>query len=248
MLKSRKLIMHPSRFPAKGGGFVVPPFDPSTLPLTIWTRGSYSGAPWVGTASSGASGGRNLIVGSAPTTGTAVSGFTPASFGGTKYLYTGTVTSSQCISVSAYTIHILLKPGDQPADISSPASQNGIIEDANSSFGIHRNVNNVQLQHSGTQRSLVSVPQGSWALYSARLGKVAGELDIFINGSLTDHKTSVPNTGALGSYMLIGTNWLASLYYTGDIMEIMMQDSAQSDLEIAGIYGYMKARYPAAGI
>lgn len=62
---------------------VTPPsgLDPTTLPLNLYDRASYSGAPWIGTASAGTSGTHNFTSsGFAPSVGGAVNGLTPAQY------------------------------------------------------------------------------------------------------------------------------------------------------------------------
>ncbi len=54
--------------------------DPADEVLTGWWGPNYAASPWVGRASAGTSGSRQLTSGIAPTTGTAQNGHTPASF------------------------------------------------------------------------------------------------------------------------------------------------------------------------
>lgn len=78
-------------------------FDRSTLALTRWHKGSFSGAPWVGSASAGVSASHNLSTGGAnPSVGSPlVNGFAPCQFDGVNDFLVGTVVSSG-FSVSAF--------------------------------------------------------------------------------------------------------------------------------------------------
>ncbi len=77
----------------QGGGCSCAGFTPADLNLTGFWDASYAGAPWAGTASLGSSGSKSLITTdtniprthTAPTAGTAVNGYTPASFDGHLY-------------------------------------------------------------------------------------------------------------------------------------------------------------------
>ncbi len=67
--------------PGGGGGG----FDPTSLVASLYVRGPFSASPWVGVASAGSSGGRNLTEGTnPPSVGTTQNGIAPANFDGTN--------------------------------------------------------------------------------------------------------------------------------------------------------------------
>lgn len=71
-------------------------FDPATLAMKGWWRGSYSASPWVGTASAGTSSAENLTEATnPPSAGTAQNGFNPANYDGTN----DEISSAQELSV-----------------------------------------------------------------------------------------------------------------------------------------------------
>lgn len=242
-------INKPAVVSVASGSTVTEAYSPSTYAsVTGWWRGSYTGVPWVGSPSAGSSGGRNLIPGFTPSAGSSLDGYTPASFSGNTHLATTGVTTLQLVSASAYTIHILSKPADQPADIGNPSFQNGIFSDTNSALAINRKLNTFQIQHNTVERTAVTVPQGVWSHVTARFGRVAGELDVYVNSVLVSHVTSVPNIAGSGTQCWVASNPIESLFYNGDIMELYIQNAAASSGEISGFYRYLKSRYPSAGI
>ncbi len=68
----------------------APAFNPATeLSLTGWWRASYAASPWVGTASLGISGTKNLTEATnPPAAGSTLNGYTPAEFDGTNDVLT----------------------------------------------------------------------------------------------------------------------------------------------------------------
>jgi hypothetical protein len=81
--------------------------DPAALSLTGWWRGAYSGSPWVGTASAGSSGSRNLTEATnPPAVGTALNGYATADFGGTNSVLSGAALSTY-LNASAFSLWVL---------------------------------------------------------------------------------------------------------------------------------------------
>lgn len=124
------------------GGRVDAGLDPSSLALTGWYRASYSGAPWVGTASAGTSGAKSATSpGSAPTVGTAVNGKTPALYNGTtEYLRDIVSTGPDYISTTKYRVVMLIEPGTLSAPAGAPYDDRGLFVETGGNWGIYANI------------------------------------------------------------------------------------------------------------
>src|SRR5690606_13622046 len=71
--------------------------------LTGFWRGSFSGSPWVGTASAGSSGTRDLTEATnPPSTGAAQNGYVPADFDGTNDVLGNATAMSTLLTASGY--------------------------------------------------------------------------------------------------------------------------------------------------
>lgn len=96
-------------------------FDPAILDLSGWWQASYTASPWVGTASAGASGGRQMSDAVAPTSGTTVNGFAPAVYNGTtqKLVYSSggnlsALFNKPAAAISDGSLWVVFKAGTLP--------------------------------------------------------------------------------------------------------------------------------------
>jgi hypothetical protein len=218
----------------------APAFDPATLDRSDWN----------GTASAGDSGSRSFSAGAIPDVGTTVDGFDPAVFNGTNdYLTDVTNQAEAYITTTAYTVNFVIKPTNQPADPGAVYNCKGILTESGGNWGIVRRVNEVVVYHQSTEVAAATVPEDVWSHVVVRFGLVAGELDIFVDGALADHNTGVAATGSVTAAGLrLGTNFGQAQFFEGEVMECAIQDSAASDVEVAGDYAYAQARYPSMGL
>jgi hypothetical protein len=81
-------------------------FSPSSLALTLYERASYAGAPWVGTASAGPSGGVSAVDFGFPhpAAGPLVGGFAPAQ-------WTGAVNTNESLKINATIDQVIANGG-----------------------------------------------------------------------------------------------------------------------------------------
>lgn len=85
-------------------------FSLSSLPLSGFWEPAFGGSPWVGSASAGASSGRNLTEATTPATaGTAINGQVPASFNGTNKKLTSAINLSSFVSTTEGTAAAVFK-------------------------------------------------------------------------------------------------------------------------------------------
>src|SRR5678815_176148 len=86
----------------------TPVFNPATLFLTGWWRGSYSASPWVGTASASSSGSNNASEATTPpAAGATVNGFAPVDFDGVDDLLRADGTLDTYFATNAWTVSVL---------------------------------------------------------------------------------------------------------------------------------------------
>lgn len=96
----------------------TPAFNPAALSLTGWWRPNYSGSPWTRVASAGTSGDSNkdlITVGTAPSNGAALNGYTPPDFNGsTQALSTSGAFAESVLPISGWEAVILFHADTGP--------------------------------------------------------------------------------------------------------------------------------------
>ena len=220
--------------------------DPTTLSLTGYWRGSYSGSPWNGTASAGASSGRNLVtlVG-APSTGTALNGYTPASFNGTSQaLQDNTNTIDNYISSTAYTVQLLLKPSSAVATTGTVYSDPQLVCESGQNWGIAYTTDGITLYHwDGTSLKTVNVAlgTGSWAVVDAKYDGT--NIKVRVNGGAWSSTAANSLTGFTGNTMYMGVDAALDAFYAGLIEECLVSDTALSDATLDGTRAWFDSRY-----
>ncbi len=222
--------------------------DPTTAVFDGLWLPNFGGAPWAGSASGGSSSGRNMVSGAAdPDVGTTVDTYAPADFEATNsdFLNSTATTAESYITTTAYTAYLLLNPESAPAD-TTVYNNPGLLVETGGNWGIVYSDAGVSVYHASTLVGQVAVSTATWTHVMARFS--GGELDIYVNGTLVDHNTSVAATGAItGAAVRMGRNF-ASVYYDGKIMAAGLSQTALSPTTIAGIYAYDKAKYPSMSL
>lgn len=219
-------------------------FDPSTMPLTGWWRGSYSASPWAGIASAGTSGGRSMTTatGTGAGVGTSLNGHAAASFDGAGALRDAVNTTENYLSTTAYRVSLLL----YVASASSPAANiydnPGILTENGGNWGIVVNTSGVHCFHaaSGYKVASQAITTDEWQA-----------VDVVYDGShITVSVDGVGGTpvaaGTLatitGSQFRFGINY-ATAFFEGEIMDAAVADTALSSTSSADWKGYYNARY-----
>ena len=222
-------------------------FNPATLSLSGWWRASYGGAPWSPTASAGASGtDGNLVVGTAPSVGTAVGGLTPAAFNGsTQYLQTANGPGTY-VTLGAGTIWVLAYVVSAPATLGAPyldpcflsTNGGGEVSVSYSSSGFVASLYDTAYETT----TAISFTTGAYHLFqmtwngttlSARVDggtaqtKAAGNIDTF--GGLT--------------CLNVGTNYNAGDFVNARILEVVTATSAFSTATADNYRSYANNRY-----
>jgi hypothetical protein len=226
--------------------------DPSTLNLTGWLRGSYSGSPWGGTASAGVSGDgvHDLVTDvNAPTAGAAVNGFTPASFAAaSSQAFVGDQNWDQYLTAGAGSIAILFKAASANVDAGAGSRINNpglLVQDTGSTtFGLNYSDAGVTFEifdASVTWRELTAAAStGAWHLAQAKWNGTNMFLRVD-GGAWGSLSCTGPTTTAL--VMPVGRTFDGATFYNGDMLEVITSTQVLSDATFDGLRDYVNSRY-----
>jgi hypothetical protein len=213
---------------ASSGGTSVPSFNLTSLSWSTLYMPSFTGSPWTGTASAGASSGRNLTTNpNVPTVGTAQNGYTPATFNGTNQGLRNTgVASNQMWSTGSGTILALIKPAGSVAATGNIYDDAGIILESGGDVGLTYTNDGIRcFAASAGYKSRVAVaPASSFYLVMARWnGSVLG---LTVNSGAESTVACGAVTVGAGTQQA-GYGYAALKWYQGDTYLLA---TSQSDL------------------
>lgn len=217
---------------------------PASLSLTGWWRASYSGSPWVGTASAGSSGSRDLTEATnPPATGSALNGLTPADFDGVNDLLTNATTLTDYITASAYFGWVLFNADT----VSGGSAFNGpnIIADTGGFWGVAvfdlGGTPTVGPWHwdGGAKNALATISTGAWNLACWRYDGVDIRLKLNSGSIVT---TAAGSVSTLTGTMEVG-NGFSAIFIDGRVAEIGLMASAGTDALFDDIRSYVNTRY-----
>lgn len=223
-------------------------FDPSSLGLSGWWRASYSGVPWSPSNSAGTSGSNGTLGASvvAPTTGSAVNGFTPAVFNGSTQAFApNTAGSTDLITASALTAVVLFNASSLAAQAANFYDDAALATDNGGNWGLMVNSSGVRagvFDSSTHQTTAISVGTGAWHMAAMRF--TGGTIKCRVDSTDAANVTSVGNIGGFpASTPFFGKNFAVAAFYAGSILEIMTVKSALADSDLANIKSYFNSRY-----
>lgn len=226
-------------------------FNPATLSLTGWWRASYAASPWVGTASAGTSGTRDLTEATnPPAAGSALNSLTPADFDGTNdRFYVHAWTS--LFSLAAGTAVVLFNADADAAEITT----NGYDEptligsaDGNASMGLSVHISGgtthrvrAHIRDSGGYKTRVQTYSlSSWNLATLRWDSSNMKLDL---NSLSTQTIACGAIPSCTNNTLFGNNYTGTLFFNGRIAEFMTAQTALADADVTNIKTYVNSRY-----
>lgn len=220
-------------------------FDPATLALTAWWRASYTASPWVGTASAGSSGSRDLTEATnPPSVGSALNGFTPADCDGSNDILTNATTLTNYITNTAYFGWCLFMFDAATGGTGTFGSPNLIADNAGF-WGVavydDTGTKKIDAWHwdGSAKRSTDTISTGAWTLVCWRYDGT--------NIRLKVNSASVQVNAAGSVSTLTGTmeaaNGFSGFYFDGKIAEIGLMASAESDARFDDIKAYINNRY-----
>ena len=223
-------------------------FNPASLALTGWWRASYAASPWVGTASAGASGSRNLTEATnPPAAGTAVNGLTPADFDGTNDKLGTALTLGDLSDATAGSIAALFYADAATADAGAaapyvlPAFLGDELPYFTFSFGsagIRAGYN----AGSGWDSVASTASTGAWHLGQCRWN--GSVIEVRVDGGAW--VTSSPFSGGIflmTGAVIVGRNYDSTAFFNGRIADLMTADSVLSTGQFDGIRSYVNSRY-----
>lgn len=219
-------------------------FNPATLSNSGWWRGSYGGAPWVGEI------GGNMTGATAPTVGTAVNTYTPATFNGTTQELAHGSAMSTFITTTTAGLCCLIKASAAPADpgVGLRYQARCAVGDQSGYVGITVTTTGVAAYvfDTGYKDTIAAAtPVGNWLAVFVKL--TGGNLSIAVNNGAYSTPVAVGAIGLLTGALKFGIQGGAAIY-AGDMMEVMTRATAYSDTERTDTYGYLKLRYPAMAL
>ncbi len=224
-----------------GYEYTVPfTFEPTSLALTGYWRANYTGAPWVGTASAGTSGSQDLTIGdAAPSTGSAVNGYTPADLDGTddELIFDGTIDTYFAAGVLSMFFLIWFDTADGQIVYDSGDSRINVFKTTAEGVGISYN--------NGDAVAIRACATGAWKLFTVRADGANVQVGINEAPGAAGGASSDPHSGTLST--LTGTLTLGTTFGAGQlnakILEIGFSDVALTDQNFADIKTYCNSRY-----
>lgn len=226
-----------------------PAFDPATLVLTHWQRGSFASSPWAATASAGDSGSRALSEATnPPSAGTAVNGFTPALFDGTNDVLFSPTGSTDLWTASEYSYVLLAKPITAAAPTGSGAwADEQFLGDANAYIGLAYTTLGLKAHHyngvgSGVETTAATAATGSYHMMLVYYDGTTLRVDV--NAGVSVGSATVGSISGFGSSgaMRIGRGNAAGSFSNVEILEVMTSKVNLSPYK-AGLKSYFNARY-----
>lgn len=227
----------------------APSFDPTTMDLTGYWRGSYTGAPWVGTASAGVSGTRNLVqITDAPSVGTAKNGYTPASFDGVAECLSGANNMEDFVGSGAYTSLSVLQvdSGALPSDATVAFACPQIWSQDNGNAGIAISTGGFRFWIFDSIESLKETAVATvsdWSAWHVVVCRYTGAVfEISLNGAAFISETAA-SPGTFGIPLEVGRNYDSTAFFTGFLMEQAFMTSSISDTNASNYRSYAISRY-----
>lgn len=219
-------------------GYTYFSVNPVNMALTGWWRGSFSASPWVGTASAGGSGTRNLTEATnPPAAGATLGGFASADFDGTNDQLNAPGLLSSYISALAFSGWCLLHLD------SNSAGDLFVRTGGGTQFNLYLGSGSVRMRLSSTEATH-AIPTSTWVLVTFRYTGTA--IEIGVNeapgadggGSTAAFSSSVVLTGTMGFSMANINGRL-----NGRILDFGIIDSALTNEHFDGIFNYINTRY-----
>ena len=224
-----------------------PAFDPLLLDAQGYWRASYTGSPWVGTATAGDSGTRDASNGAAPTVGAAVNGFTPAVYNGSSQFLNLDGTIGDYITTTAASGWVLINPTALAAPAANIYDDPQLLSDSNGIIGIAVNSSVIQiwaLTNAGVQLGpSFALPAAAWAVFQ---WKIVGT-DFVARLDSGAWSAPVPIAGvwsALGGFARMGVRYTGSVaFFEGQMLEQFVSKTVYADSVFDDLIGYLNTRY-----
>ena len=235
-------------FAIAGRGVSVNSFDAASLALSGWWRASYVASPWIGSASTGSSGLRNLTEATnPPSTGTAVNGWVPANFDGTNDLLTTARPVTDFVTAGAGSIAALVN-----IDAISTAvplggtmfNNDAIVNDIGGYLGLvlggaSSNEAQAYIYDGAMKGAGVTVTLATWQFLQMRWDGTRVEIRL---NSGSWNTTSCGSIQVPTYELRVGASAAGQLF-DGKMLELMFADRYLGANDFDRLKGYVNARY-----
>jgi hypothetical protein len=217
-------------------------FDPATLNLSGWWRADFAASPWAGTASAGASGGRNLSTPSVdPTTGAAQNGKTPASFNGTSSLLTTATASSDFLTVGAGTVYVVAYMPTAAVRV-GVGTDPGMLGDGTGNFALGFSDAGVEAFIFDGASKAVTVACSAAAYHLIEMSWSGTNLSLAIDSGARS-SVACGNVLSLAAAINVGRNMVSGAYLEMRILDLATSTVQLSDANRASFKSYANSRY-----
>ena len=218
--------------------------DPSALALTGWWRAPYSGAPWAGTPSAGASGGRDMSdVGSAPGVGASVNGYAPPLFVGASSNSLASAVNNDVYFGGTGSLFCLFYANTAPAPSGAAYGDGTFFTDptnAETTFGFTSSGICGCIYDGTYTRIDLACGTGAWHL--AQLTFDGTNLNARVDGGAWSSVACGAYTPVTPGSVMMGRSY-AALHFDGRILELGVASYALGTTELDGVRSYINARY-----
>lgn len=229
------------------GGGAPPVFDPGTLNLSVWFRGSYTASPWEGEASAGDSGTRDAAEATnPPSSGTAVNTYNPADFDGTNDVLANATAVGTLVPAAGYFWWALFMVDAVGTDFAVPDAfaNQAIWADGGGYIGCALRSTGPAVmawQYDGIGKGAQhTISTGTWNLLCCRYDgtNIKSKLN---SGALSSNASGAYDitTGQL----MLGRNWAGAQFFNGKLLELGMSPEANSDDTMDDVKSYVNSRY-----
>lgn len=225
---------------------------PLGLSFSGFWRANYSASPWVGLATAGASGGRNLTEGTnPPTTGTAQNGYTPAAFDGVNDRLSYVGAEDIIGDNTGWTYHGVWKFGSLDAPSGAAINDPCIFALGPFSAAVALSVNSngialVQYDLGGTpyETTRVSVSTGQYYRIQARWNASTGIIWLRVDAGTPVTVSGVADIAdASAENLIVGANYDLTAFLDAECLETDWLAYAETDVELDALDAYSVARY-----
>jgi hypothetical protein len=220
---------------------------PSSLTLEGWWRGSFSGSPWVGSASAGGSGSRDLSEATnPPAIGAAQNGYTPAEFDGTNDNISSATAFTTFVSAAAGSIWCLFLANTAGADAGAGLryTNKGLVanDGGGTAMGLTFCTAGVAVDlYDGTAWKEVITACSTGAYHLAQVKWDSTDLKLRIDSGAWASVSANAMTGSTGG-LVVGRNY-ANARIDGRILDVGTAPTALPDATFDDVKSYINARY-----
>lgn len=228
-------------------------FDPATqIALEGWWPGSYSASPWVGAASLGGSGGRDLTEGTnPPSAGSALNGFTPAVFDGVNDELSGAACST-FITTTNFSFGALVNFSALTTNDTANYFLNHTIfgTTGTAEWAVYARANGgaglVGCATGASNRVEIALGGAGTGAWKYIQGKSNGTtLSIRVNGG-TPATSAASTIASLAAALNVGD--LATSFLAASVLNPYLAQTHFTTTQEDNMLAYVRARYPAAGV